>query len=337
MADNFTSEKVSSGDQIFATDQDAGSSAHYPIGKLAHGALNTFNLTSTSSPLPVGIFGSNSSQPQFITTDSGTPPTFLIGNATTATVPVTLIGGNSGVEVNVGNQDTVFTQTGYVAPSTTFTQTSYVAPSTTITVSNIAGNDTVVTVTNPTDTTVTIAALSTTSKVQVKNDSGDAIFVRGLTNSVVDVLVTNTNVTVTNIADNDTTVTVTGYTSSVGLIGQSAAAGGLTAVTGALSSTQFDVMTAVGRLYGYAVFNPDTAANVFMKIYGENAAASTLGDAIAVMDIMVPFGGGANVSIPQGVTMSSGMSVTIAATAGSTVHDAPATAGVGTFWFAPST
>lgn len=255
MPDNFQAETVASGDQIFATDFRASDSAHFPIGKIAHGGLDTFTLTSTSAPFPVQIFSSDSNQPLFVNNNSATQ-----------------------LYVRADSNNPVFVRD---------------ENSTTVTVTNIAGNDTVFTQTGY-----------------------------------------STIVTVTNIADNDTTVTVTGYTSSVGLIGQSAAAGGLTAVTGALSSTAFDVMTAVGRLYGYAVFNPDTAANVFMKIYEDNG---TLGTQIAVMDIMIPFGGGANVSIPQGITMSSGMTVTIAATAGSTVHDTPSTAGVGTFWFAPST
>ena len=96
MADNFTAELVDSAGQIFATDQNTGDNAHYPIGKLAWGALNTFNITDTNSPFPVKVWGNGSSATIHVTTDSGNPP------------KVTL-------------SDTVVSVTGYVAPSTNVT------------------------------------------------------------------------------------------------------------------------------------------------------------------------------------------------------------------------
>lgn len=51
MADNFTTETVSTPDVTFASDDVAG--VHYPIAKLAHGALDSATLVTTSSGLPV--------------------------------------------------------------------------------------------------------------------------------------------------------------------------------------------------------------------------------------------------------------------------------------------
>ncbi len=417
MADNFTAEKVSSADQIFATDQRASDSAHFPIGKLSWGALNTFNITDTSTPLPVQ-----------------------------------LISGNSGIEFNIGNQSTVFTQTGYstivtvtdlstatkiqIEPVTssanrTFVDNNSAHPvfvrglgdstvpvSGTVSVSNIASNDTVVTVTNiadndtlvtvtglvapvgssrgessstplfvtgpgadtahaivvrgmgstnvvvegtvtvsnidGNDTTVTVAALTTASKVQIKNDTGDAIavqgltdshvaitndsgnavFVRGLTNSIVDVLVTNTNITVTNIADNDTTVTVTN-----GLLKEApSSAGGLTATTILLSSAEQDFMTAVGRLFHISVSNESSDADVWFRVFTDDAGGVTLGDTVPVISQVIPQQGGREMDFgPYGVAMSSGMSIAAAATANDTVHDTPSTTAYLTAYFAPST
>lgn len=299
MADNFTAEAVNSNGVVFATDEDS-SSTHYPLGKIAWGALNTFNITSSTAPFPVQLFGR--------------------GVDSAAAV---YVGNSSGHPVFVKDEN-----------------------ATTVTVTNIAANDTVVTVT----------ANDSASPQFVTNNSAHLVYVRDENSTTVTITGTvpiSGNATVTlaagstlaaTISGNATVTLATGSTlaatvsGNVGNNGLSSAAGAATPITLALSSVAQTVLTAVGRLYGYSVSNPDTAADLWVKIYPDDSGGVTLGTSSAAISQMVPFGGGREAWYgPPGVAMSSGMSVTAAATGQSTSHDAPSTTAYLTLYFVPST
>jgi hypothetical protein len=127
-----------------------------------------------------------------------------------------------------------------------------------------------------------------------------------------------------------------GLTVGVSPNGQSASAGALKAFTASISSLATTVTTAVTRLYGYYIGNPDSRIS-FLKIYPDDSAGVTLGTTVAAMDLMAPGEGGANMSIAQGIEMSSGMSLAAAGAGGSTDHSAPSSALIVTVWFTPST
>ena len=54
MADNVIAN-AGSGGATFATDQRSSDSAHFPLNKLAWGALDTFNIVDTSAPFPIQL------------------------------------------------------------------------------------------------------------------------------------------------------------------------------------------------------------------------------------------------------------------------------------------
>ena len=131
-------------------------------------------------------------------------------------------------------------------------------------------------------------------------------------------------------------VTVFGGSTAVTLSGSSNAAGALTAGTYALSSLLQTVGTARIRLYGMSLSNPDSATNVWAKVYSNDSASITLGSAAAKISQMVPFGGGREMSWPTGVLMVDGMSLTASLSGQSTAHDAPATTIYATVYYEPS-
>lgn len=342
---SFTAEKTDSGDQKFAIFQTATDSFIYPVGFTAWGSSGSINVTSTSAPYPVQLFGNglSSSNPVFVTTDSGAPPTVAVSGYVAPSTTVTV--------------------TGYVAPSTTVTVTGYVAPSTTVTVTGYVAPSTTVTLTNPTDTTVTVAALSTTSIVRtqpatssatptfVTNNSATQLYVRSDSNNPVFVRDENsTTVTVTGYVAPSTTVTLTNPTdttvtisnSSTGQIGvalNTQSAGGALSTTFALSSLAQTIggLTAVGKLWGLSLSNPDTAANVWVKVFDDDSAGVTLGTTVPKINQMIPFGGGREMQFPMGLALSSGLSIATAASAASTAHDAPSTTTFVTVYYTPST
>ena len=133
----------------------------------------------------------------------------------------------------------------------------------------------------------------------------------------------------------DATVTVLG---NVGNNGLSSAAGAALPVTLTLSSEAQTVLTAVGRLYGYSLSNPDTADDVWVHIYPEDSAGVTLGESSAEVNVMVPFQGGREAWFgPPGVTLSSGLSLTAGSGALSTEHGTPAGTVTATVYVVPST
>lgn len=316
MADNFTAEKTDSGDQLFATDQNAADSVHYPIGKIAWGALNTFNITSTSSPFPIRVYGNDSFAPVHITTDSGTPPTVRISNPTDTTVTVSNPTDTS-VTITTSSSAPLFVTTDSGAPPTVTVSNPN---DTTITVSNISGNDTTVTVTT-----------SSSAPLFITTDSG-----------------TPPVVSVTNIADNDTTMTVSNDSSDpIGVTNDSANAifvrgvgssnvitelsaanstvGGLVPYSAVTSSAIDTIASSKARLYGWYITNPDTANFVYLKMFSDDSAGVTKGTTAATINLGIPPQGGANVFTAQGMHMSSGISVLAAGGSGLTDTSAPST------------
>lgn len=298
MPDNFTSELVDSAGEIFATDAIGGSSVHYPIGKLAWGALNTANLTDTAMPLPVSVIGSDSNHNVFVTTDSGVPP---IVRVTSDSATVLDVGNDSNQPLFVrGLGDSTLPVSGTVSIA------GYVAPST------------VITVTNMSDSTVTVA-----------NSSVAPFFVRGVSDSTLPVSGTVTvqgNASVAIIAGSSVSIS-NDSTSRVGVglnaIGGSSN-GALQTFTTVLSSAIETVTSIAGRLYGYMLTNPSTAAIVYAKLFSDDSTGVTKGTTAPALNLGIPPEGGANVTFAQGLLMSSGISLLAAGGAGLTDTSAPA-------------
>lgn len=346
MANNFTAEANNTAGAIFATRQIDASSIHYPIGLVAWGSSAAEAVTSTSSPFPTQLFGNglSSAAPIFAGNNSA-HPLFVRGmtsSAVAVTGTVSLSGNNSVVTSSAAPLHVRGLTDSHVAVTGDSGAPVFVRG---------VGDSTV-----PVSGTVTVNALTSASKIQVEpvtssanrtfvdNNSGHPVFVRGLTSSGVNVINdTATPLVVRGLTD--TTVAVSGSITvaavtagaGVGLNGLSSATGALLAQTFSLSSLAQTVITAVGRLYGYSVSNPDTAANVWFHIYPDDSAGVTLGTSSALISHMAPFGGGREASWPQGVLMSSGMSLTASLTAASTAHDAPSTTITMTVYYAAST
>ncbi|MDA0232075.1 MAG: hypothetical protein O3C69_01145 [Chloroflexi bacterium] len=322
MSDNFTSELVDSAGEVFATDAIGGSSVHYPIGKLAWGPLNTANLTDTANPLPVQINGNgtSSSAPFFVrgaNDDSTVPISGTVSPAAGASFAVAvdsadiirakLVESDSNGPVFSEGDSAVaarFFAVGFESDSvanvfsvissgrplpvqgdTVVSITGYVAPSTAVTVTNMS--DSTVTVSG----TVTVqgnasVAIVAGSSVSISNDSAGQIGV------------------------------------GLNAIGGNSAGAHQTFTT-VLSSALETVTSSAGRLYGYMLTNPDTAAIVYAKIFSDDSTGVTKGTTSPVLNLGIPPVGGANVTFAQGVLMSSGMSVMAAGGAGLTDTSAP--------------
>lgn len=330
MPDNFTSELVDSAGEIFATDAIGGSSVHYPIGKIAWGPLNTANLTDTSSPLPVQVNGNGT---------SSTAPFFVRGANGDSSVPVSgtvTIQGNASVSPVAGASFAVAIDSADVVRAK-------------IVESDSAG---------PVFTEGDSASAARFFAIGFERDStanlfgvvseGSPLPVQGDTLvSVTGYVAPSTSVTVTNMTD--TTVTVSGTVSiqgnasvsimagsSISIANDSASkigvglnalggnsVGALQTFTTLLSSALETVTSSAGRLYGYMLTNPDTAAIVYAKIFADDSTGVTKGATSPVLNLGIPPEGGANVAFAQGILMSSGISLMAAGGAGLTDTSAP--------------
>ena len=229
---------------------------------------------------------------------------------------------------------------------------STVAVSGTVTVSNIDANDTVVTVTNiaDNDTVVTVTGplavtTDTNDLIRIGNDTGQAVTVRGPTDSTVVVSGTvtvanidanDTVVTVTNIADNDTVVRVTGdtatpipvrgLTDSVVDVRVKNDSATLTYFASASSSAAVLVKNSPGYLWGYHIFNPDTDDKIYVHLFNDTDV--TLGTDSALLTFGFAPMAAANVAFTKPIPLSAGLSISVAATPNSTSHDTPGTGAV---------
>ncbi len=92
----------------------------------------------------------------------------------------------------------------------------------------------------------------------------------------------------------------------------------------ALTNSAQVIKASAGQLYGYYIYNPNTAAS-YVIIYNVAAASVTVGTTNPYMVICVPAGSAANLSIPQGIVFSNaGWSIAAATTGGG--NSAPTTA-----------
>lgn len=321
MPDNFTSELVDSAGEIFATDAIGGSSVHYPIGKLAWGPLNTANLTDTASPLPVQVSGNGM---------SSTVPFFVRGSNADASLPIAgtvTIQGNASVSQVAGSSFAVAIDSADIVRAK-------------IVESDSAG---------PVFTEGDIATQARFFSVGFESDSGTSAFSVVSAGSPLPVQ-GDTVVSITGYVAPSTVVTVNGpvtvqgnasvaivagssisisndSTSKIG-IGLNAIAGNsngaLQTFTTVLSSAIETVTSGAGRLYGYMLTNPDTAAMVYAKLFSDDSTGVTKGTTSPALNLGIPPEGGANVTFAQGLLMSSGISLLAAGGSGLTDTSAPA-------------
>jgi len=338
-----------------------GSSVLIPASFLMWGA-DSANLvvTDTGDPFPTRLYGNDSAAPVFVETNSG-QPMFVrgVGDSTVpvsgtiavsnidgndTTVTATLSGGQSSVTIAGGQSSVTIAAGANDSTSPVFVSNSSSNPvfvrgpnSTAVSVAIVSGgdaNDTTVTaVLNGGESSVTVASGSITvtndsSDLLFVSDSATPVFVRGLGDSTIPVSGT---VAISN--DSTDQIGVTPHVTS-------ATAGGALSTQLALSSLALTVggMTAAGRLYGLSFSNPDSAVNIWAKVFQDDSGGVTLGTTEPAMNLMIPFGGGREMNFgPAGVAVSSGLSIAITDGAGSTVHTAPTTTMFVTAIYAPST
>lgn len=325
MPDNFTSELVDSAGEIFATDAIGGSSVHYPIGKLAWGALNTANLTDTASPLPVQAYGSGT---------SSSLPFFVRGANDDSTVPIAgtvTIQGNVSVSPAAGASFAVAIDSADIVRAK-LVESDSAGP--VFSEGDSAGAARFFAVGFESDSAANVfSVVSAGSPLPVQ---GDTVV------SVTGYVAPSTSMTVTNMSDS--TVTVQGNASVTIVAGSSVSVsndsadkigvglnaiggnseGALQTFTTVLSSAIETVTSSAGRLYGYMLTNPDTAAIVYAKLFSDDSAGVTKGTTEAALNLGIPPEGGANVTFAQGLLMSSGISLLAAGGAGLTDTSAPA-------------
>ena len=293
---------VSAGPVVAA---DSQGSTMYPLSKLAFGAVGTFTLVTddTAGGFPVrtvtdtthaAVVRGLTDSHVAITSDSGNP-VFVRGLT------------NSGIDVIIDSGDLIriANDTGQAVPV------------------RLISSDTQITV-----------AIDSGDTIRIANDSTQSVPVRGPTDSTVPVSGTvtvanidanDTVVTVTNIADNDTVITITNIADndtvvSARIINDSAT---LVYLAAASSSGAAVVKATPGYLWGYYLFNPDTANKAYVHIYNDTDV--TLGTDSAVMVLGLPPMGAANLALAKPIPFSAGISIAVALTANSTAHDTPVT------------
>ncbi len=309
MPDNFTSELVDSAGEVFATDAIGGSSVHYPIGKLAWGPLNTANLTDTASPLPVQLNGNGT---------SSSTPFFVRGANDDSTVPVAgtvTIQGNASVSPVAGASFAVAIDSADIVRAK-IADSDSAGP--VFTEGDSAGSARFFAVGFESDSAANafnVVSAGTPLPVQ-----GDTVV------SITGYVAPSTVITVTNMSDSNVLVS-NDSTDEVG-VGLNAIGGNsdgaLQTFTTVLSSAIETVTSSGGRLYGYMVTNPDSAAIVYAKLFSDDSSGVTKGTTAPALNLGIPPEGGANVTFAQGLLMSSGISLLAAGGSGLTDTSAPA-------------
>jgi hypothetical protein len=92
----------------------------------------------------------------------------------------------------------------------------------------------------------------------------------------------------------------------------------------AASTNATSLKGSAGTIYGIQVYNNSTTTNAYLKIYNK-ASAPTVGTDTPIKTIMIPFGGGSNVPIPD-VGIALGTGIAFAITGGMAVSDTTAVA-----------
>lgn len=313
----FTAEKSDSGDQIFAVLKTTSDSFLYPVGFNAWGDSGSINITSTSAPLPAQLFGHSSANPVFVGNNSAHPVFVRDENATAVTISAAI--PQSSVTVASGSI-TVVNDTGDLIGVSLAGIPTAGNDGGAIDSTNSAIRVNVVAGAGGNDTTVTVAALSTASIIRIQQSSAEQIFVQADSNNPVFVR-----------DENSTSVTASISGTPDVAPAASTAQNGATPWMGTVSSAASLVIGDPTRLRGYHIFNPDSAGNAYLKIYNDTAVV--LGTDSAVMDLGIPFGGGAVNDMSVGLNFSAGISLAAAGAAGSTDHTAPSTSLVVTVWY----
>jgi hypothetical protein len=193
MADNVEAD-AGTGGAVFATDDVGG--VHYPISKLAFGALDAVTLVEVAAGLPVNLVSATSLTVTAVSTVTSITNVVTLGtisnalptgtntlgtvNLGTLAAPLTVVGSgaedtalrvtiatNSSGVISVDDNDASITVDGTVAVSTVTSVTNVVAVaavSTVTSVTNVVNVDAVSTVTSVTNV-VNVAAVSTVTSV----------------------------------------------------------------------------------------------------------------------------------------------------------------------------
>lgn len=334
----FAAEKADSQDQLFAVLKTTSDSFLYPVGFTAWGSSASINVTSTSAPFPVTLVSGNSGIE--VTVAALTSASKIQVEPVTSSARRTFVDNNSA--------HPVFTTTKLDS-----THGGFDASASALRVTVVSGAD-------GNDTTVTVTALTSASKIQIEpvttsanrtfvdNNSAHPVFTTAKLDSThggYDASASAMRVSIVSGADgNDTTVTasITGTaavepTSSATIALRSTpVANGIQTTQLALSSLAQTVMTASGTVYGWSMSNGSSDTDIWVKAFSDDSAGVTLGTTAPKWNILIPFGGGREAFWPVGVPVSSGLSIAAAATAPSTAHDAPAATGHITVYFDPS-
>lgn len=346
---------TSAGPIVAADTVSGGGDTFFPISKIAFGAVGAATRVDTSNPLPVNIFGSDSAHGAFVFNNAGTA-LFLAGDTAGTPVddsnplPVAII---SGADAN----DTTVTVSGTVTVANDSSdrigvQNIPAAPL------FIAGD----TAGTPVDDTnafpvsvIGSATVDLGANNDVINTAATPFFVAGDTSGTP---VDDTNafpVAIISGADaNDTTVTVSNDSSDpIGVVnapGDPLHIASDTAATPVANASPLPVKifptsdtlgldifrdatndTAAalvkgtpGQLYGWYLFNPDTASVAYVHLFNDTAV--TQGTDSDVMVFALPPLGGANAQLSAGILFNTGISVMTTGGAGSTDTTAAPTA-----------
>jgi hypothetical protein len=94
-----------------------------------------------------------------------------------------------------------------------------------------------------------------------------------------------------------------------------ATSGGLSFYSGSINAAATTVKASAGQLYGYDLYNSNASA-VYVQVFNKLIGSVTLGTTVADMVIVLPAGGGRNVSYDSGIAMSTGISFACTTTRG---------------------
>lgn len=339
MADNVVAA-AGSGGSTFATDDISG--VHYPLSKLAFGALDTATLVSTAAGLPVqqqGTFTVTGSGGSFPVTDSagsltvdapvGTPVFVRLSDGTAAittlpvsgtffqaTQPVSLASVPSHAVTNAGTFAVQAAQSGTftVQPGNTANSTAWLVTGTagTFPVTDSGGT---LTVDAPVGTPAFVRLSDGTSAIATLPVSLASLpaLVAGTANiGDVDVLTLPALVAGNaNIGDVDVASIAAG-TNAIGDVGSiPRTSGGLSmSKTVSAATTNATVVKAsAGQVYSVQVFNVNAAAR-YLKLYNK-ATSPTVGTDVPVKTILIPgntAGAGTALKWTQGLAFSAGIS-----------------------------
>ena len=324
---------------VIATDSET--STNYPLSKILWGASGAFTRVTddTAGAMPVKAV-----------TDTGRP--LVIRGLGDSTIPVSGTVAVSSVVIDSGDVIRVVNDTAQAIPvrGVTDTHVAITGDSAAPVFVRGLGDSTV-----PVSGTVNIVADSG-DLIRIANDTAQAVPVRGATDSQVDVR-TDSGDTIRLVNDTAQAVPVRGATDSTVAVSGTVAVSSITIDSGDLirvandtaqsvpvrlvgvenstseaanssglsvfsndgvSSAVVTVSDSASRLYGYYIFNADTGVAQYLNIFTDDSAGVTLGTTVPLIHIGLPPLGAANLFIPGGIPMSSGIGVSAVSDANDT-------------------